>query len=232
MVNSNRGPEKCADPLDDRVATLLAAAAAPSEPGPLLGEAEALAAFRASHDSPRRSSMLSFLTPARTAAATVVGAAMAGALPGAAQQTAHDVLAEVGVSVPGPAEASAGHADGHADVRGGSDEAVEAEPVEDAESGKGGTVSDLATTTESTGVDKGAEISGFASDGRSRAEEAPSAGAPAEAARPEDTPPAETPDDGGTTTADDATDGASTAGTDTADESSAGRSGAGSTNRP
>lgn len=186
--------------------------------------------------------MLSFLTPARTAAATLVGAgllltggvgaAMAGGLPGAAQQTAHDMLAEIGVSVPGPAEASAGHAD----ARGGSEEADEAEPVEGAESGKGETVSELATTTESTGVDKGAEISGFASDGRSRAGQAGAddargddAGAVAET---HDAPPVEEPNSGGTTTADDATEGASTAGTDTADESSAGRSGAGSTNRP
>lgn len=236
MLNSHRRPEKCADPLDERVATLLAAAAAPSEPGPLPGEAEALAAFRAYHDSPRRSSMLSFLTPARTAAATVVGAgllltggvgaAMAGALPGAAQQTAHDMLAEVGVSVPGPAEAS----DGHADERGGSAETGETAEVEGAESGKGEEVSELATTTETTGVDKGAEISGFASDGRSRADEA--SPAPAETTPAQDAPPVEAPNDGGTTTADDATEGASTAGTDTAEESSAGRSGAGSTNRP
>src|ERR671924_255601 len=101
MVNHDRdsgdGPEQHV-----RVAALLAAAAAPSEPGPLAGEVEALAAFRGSHPHPRRSSMRSPRTRARIGLAVSlgtglmltggVGAAMAGSLPGAAQDAAQEML--------------------------------------------------------------------------------------------------------------------------------------------
>ena len=96
--------------LDERVLSVLAAAAAPTEPGPLPGEAEALAAFRASRIATRRPSMLSSLMTAKAAAAAAlsagilltgsVGAAAAGALPAGAQDSASDLLARVGVSVP------------------------------------------------------------------------------------------------------------------------------------
>lgn len=105
---------------DPRVRALLAAAAAPTEPGPVPGEQEALAAFRDAH-SRRRFSMPSSLTPVRAAVAAGlgagvllaagVGAAAAGALPGAAQDTARTWLDTVGVEVPGPDAHSAGHAD-------------------------------------------------------------------------------------------------------------------------
>jgi hypothetical protein len=105
---------------DPRVRALLAAAAAPTEPGPVPGEQEALAAFREAH-SRRRFSMPSSLTPVRAAVAAGlgagvllaagVGAAAAGALPGAAQDTARTWLDTVGVEVPGPDAHSAGHAD-------------------------------------------------------------------------------------------------------------------------
>ena len=55
---------------DERVALLLAAAAAPAEAGPQPGEAQALAAFRASPHRTRRFSM--FSTPSRTKVAVAV----------------------------------------------------------------------------------------------------------------------------------------------------------------
>lgn len=108
--------------LDARVRALLAAAAAPTEPGPLPGEPGAVAAFRDARSTPsRRFSMSSSLTPVRAAVAAglgagvllaaSVGAAAAGVLPGAAQDTARSWLDTVGVEVPGADARSAGHAD-------------------------------------------------------------------------------------------------------------------------
>ena len=196
-----------------RVRSLLAAAAAPAEPGPLPGEAEALAAFRAARLTTRSERMPATTTPLRTALAGgatagllltgVLSAAAAGTLPGAAQEVARGLLARVGVTVPGPDAAS----EGHADTRGASNEApVRAAVAPDlradrqasrsipeqaaeqapntlpagppappadppAEAGRGEELSDLAQSTESTGVDKGAEISGAASGGQSQAGE-------------------------------------------------------------
>ena len=193
---------------DPRVRALLAAAAAPTEPGPVPGEQEALAAFRDAH-SRRRFSMPSSLSPVRAAVAAGlgagvllaagVGAAAAGVLPGAAQDTARTWLDTVGVEVPGPNAHSAGHADdrGRSAEAGPSDDAdattdttesevdgTEADgTVEPAEtqdvteestekelpeaSEHGQAVSETARTTEAEGADKGAEISGLASEGRS-----------------------------------------------------------------
>lgn len=166
-------------PSSAEVRSLLAAAAAPTEPGPVPGEAGALAAFRAVTRARGRKRMLSTVTPLKAtlaASATAgllltggVSAAVAGALPGAAQDTARTMLARVGVTVPGADEASAGHAD----ERGTStdhDSAADASAGSRAgDSGKGGKVSDLARTTDATGVDKGAEVSGLASGGKSQA---------------------------------------------------------------
>jgi hypothetical protein len=195
MADTNRraGEEST---RDERVASLLAAAAAPTEPGPLPGESRALAAYRAAYQSPvtRRSRMLSSLTSVKTATAAVAGAgvlvtggvaaAVTGSLPGAAQETAHDMLARVGVSVPGPDDSSAGHAD----ERGSSDQAPAAQErdagagARDGGSGKGAEVSGLATDPTLRGVDKGAAVSGAASEGRSQAGERGSAEAPGEPA--------------------------------------------------
>ena len=140
--------------LDARVRALLAAAAAPTEPGPLPGESGAVAAFRDARSTPsRRFSMSSSLTPVRAAVAAGLGAgvllaagvggAAAGVLPGAAQDTARTWLETVGVEVPG-ADA---HSAGHADQRGSSvDETDEAD-----EATEESTETDLETTdTEST----------------------------------------------------------------------------------
>ena len=120
MLNPNRH-EADDTLLDERVVSLLSAAAAPSEPGPLPGEGAALAAFRSAQVPTRRSSMLSSLIAAKAGVAAAIGAgvlltggvaaAATGTLPGAAQDTARDVLSNFGVTVPGSADASAGHAD-------------------------------------------------------------------------------------------------------------------------
>jgi hypothetical protein len=185
-------PARSDVPVGVRLASLLAAAAAPSEPGPLPGEAAARTAFRARHvDAPRGSW---HRTRAKVAVAAAlgtgllltggVGAAAAGSLPGAAQETASRMLAVVGVDVPGGDDRSSSHPD----ERGGAPDPAGADAVKakssprveepgrtagDAPGGAatdgGNDVSDLAVTTDALGVDKGAEISGHASGGRSQA---------------------------------------------------------------
>ncbi len=96
--------------LEHRVKSLLAAAAAPTEPGPLTGEAEVLAAFRATRDLSRRSPRLSSLTPLRAAAAALVStglllagtvaATATGSPPGPAQHTMHEWLTRFGAIAP------------------------------------------------------------------------------------------------------------------------------------
>lgn len=120
--------------------------------------------------------MLSSLTSAKAALAAAlgagvlltggVGAAAAGVLPGAAQDTASNLLSKVGVTVPGADERSAGHAE----ERGASEDAGSGRELPDA-SDKGQKVAETAKSTELTGVDKGAAISGLASGGKSRAGE-------------------------------------------------------------
>jgi hypothetical protein len=165
---------------DPRVAVLLAAAAAPTEPGPQPGEDAALAAFRATVPTPtRRIRMLPSLK-ATAIAATATGALMVGgvaaaatgALPGAASDTARAALAKVGVSVGGPADASGTHATtrGESADAGttGASTAVIPSPAATA-SAHGKAVSELATTTTLTGRDKGMAISTLASGGKSHA---------------------------------------------------------------
>jgi hypothetical protein len=130
--------------------------------------------------SPGRSKMHRLtLTGAALAAAfaCTTALAFAGSLPGAAQDVASAVLAKAGVSVPGPDE----NAGIHPTVRGtSSPDATPARatdtrgrPAESASEegghGKGAEISQLATQTDLTGVDKGAAISTAASGGRSQA---------------------------------------------------------------
>lgn len=129
--------------------------------------------------------MLHPRTPYKTAAAAALGtgvllaggvaAAATGSLPGAAQGTARHMLERVGVTVPGADE----HSDGHAEARGASSDHVPASSggAEDApgseagSAGKGDDVSQLATSDETSGIEKGAEVSDFASRGASHAGE-------------------------------------------------------------
>jgi hypothetical protein len=244
--------------LDERVTSLLAAAAAPTEPGPVSGEAEALVAFRVSQNRSRRSSMLSSLTTAKAAVAAALSAgllltggvatAMAGALPDGAQDSASNLLGKVGVTVPDAAEAAAADARDTTDT----DDADEAAGTAGDE-GKGSDISKLARETELTGVDKGAAISEQASGGKSQAgDEHGKAGehAPDDTSddageadvtkptQPEDAGEAhaETPENDGTKKADEApaetADDAADAGQDKADDATSSRGDDGAAERP
>jgi hypothetical protein len=182
--------------------------------------AEVASAVRSSSSthSPRRSFMPFAVSRPRITAALVaaalagtIGLASASALPGAAQDIASAMLAKVGISVSGPND----NAGTHPKVRGTS-------TVTPSDAGKGSDISDLATTTELSGVDKGAAISGAASEGKSQAgTHVGGSGASA---------PVATPNTGGTRTADTASGGKSSTGTGIADTASGGHSSAGSGN--
>ena len=208
------------------VARLLESAAAAPTPGELSRETEVVAtvaaAVRSSSSiesgSPRRFFMPFALSRSRMTAAFVAltlacsaGLASAGSLPGAAQDIASAMLAKVGISVPGPNE----HAGTHPSVRGSSSDAS-SDAVTRSD------IAELATTTDLTGVDKGAAISGAASDGKSQAGQHGSASG--------GSAPVDTPNNGGTGTADTASGGKSSQGTSTADAASGGASSAGSGN--
>jgi hypothetical protein len=161
--------------------------------------------------TPRRSTLHRFKLAGAAVAcalACTTGLAFAGSLPGAAQDVASSMLSKVGVTVPGPNE----KAGTHPSVRGTSspDVAVSGRAEENdnaaAENGegKGAEVSDLATTTELTGVEKGAAISTLASGGKSQAGQQGEATANHSAAAD------------GAATADEASGGHSTAGADKA----------------
>jgi hypothetical protein len=208
------------------VARLLESAAAEPTADELSRETELVAmisaAVRSSSSihsvSPRTFSMPFALSRPRIAAAFVAvslactaGLASAGSLPGAAQDIASSMLAKVGISVPGPDE----HAGTHPSVRGSSSDAS-------SDASTGSEIGELATTTDLTGIDKGAAISSAASDGKSQAgQHGSTSGGSA---------PVDTPNSGGTGTADTASGGKSSHGTSTADAASGGASGAGSGN--
>ena len=212
------------------VARLLEAASAEPTADELTREAEVVsmvtAAVRSSSSSnlssPRRSFMPFALSRPRISAALVAvvlacsaGLASAGSLPGAAQDIASDMLAKVGISIPGPNDNAGTHPTG----RGTSANTPSG-------AGQGSEISELATTTELTGVTKGAAISTAASEGKSQAgQHGPGSGATSASQAP-----VTTPNSGGTGTADTASDGKSSAGTSTANTASGGHSAAGSGN--
>ena len=205
------------------VARLLESAAAEPTADELSRETEVVAmvaaAVRSSSSihsvSSRRSFMPFALSRPRITAAFVAvalactaGLASAGSLPGAAQDIASAMLAKVGISVPGPNE----HSGTHPSVRGSSSDAS-------SDAATGSEIGELATTTDLTSVDKGAAISGAASDGKSQAGQHGSASG--------GSAPVDTPNGGGTGTADTASGGKSSQGTSTADAASGGASSAG-----
>jgi hypothetical protein len=147
------------------------------------------------------------------------GLAAAGVLPDSAQNIVSDVLDRVGISVPAN-EAN-------------EDPASSSEPIEPPSSlegpgedpaSSGEAISEIATTTSSTGIDKGAEISSTASGGMSQAGEHGSVLDGADAAV------VDSPNEGGSNTADTASGGNSAHGTAVADGASGGKSTAGSGN--
>ena len=201
------------------VATLLAAIGDSPGADEPVGASEAVASLgavvRSSQTQITRPSRRSNLSRLKLATAFVTvalagttGLAFAGSLPGAAQSVASDMLGTLGVTVPGP-NSNAGD---HPNVRGKS-----ADTAVTSNSGKGSEISELATSTDLTGVAKGAAISTLASDGKSKAGQEHGA-------------PVATPNSGGTGTADTASGGQSSAGTATAKTASDGHGSAGSDN--
>lgn len=150
----------------------------------------------------RRKSMLTSVLSAKAAAVvgalvlSATGAAAAtGNLPPAAQDGLSKAVSHVGVDLP-----RSDKAEGR---------------------GQGGDVSDKATSGDTTGAEKGADVSKTASDGRSRAgDDHPSADE-----HPTGSSVVETPNGGGTGTAGTASDGASDAGTTKAPAGAAAGSG-------
>ena len=178
--------------LEHRVKSLLAAAAAPTEPGPLTGEAEVLAAFRA-RDLPRRSARLSARTPLRAIAAVfvstglllagTVAATATGSLPGPAEHTVHEWLTRFGAiapaanerpgaPTPAPPGAGAVRSAPRATDNGAaaSDHARQghANPGQAKGAVKGASVSNLARRSAGNRGAKDACVSELASNGRSR----------------------------------------------------------------
>jgi hypothetical protein len=163
----------------------------------------------ASTPSDRRSRKMSRIHRLRVGGLVIVGAlvgstglAAAGALPDAAQDAVSNVFDRVGITIPASGDHPAATGDG---------------------------ISQIATTTDSTGLDKGAEISSAASGGMSQAGQHGS-GAGVSGVEGVDAAQVPVPNEGGTGTADTATGGTSDAGTTTADEESDGHSSEGSGN--
>ena len=163
----------------------------------------------ASTPSDRRSRKMSRMHHLKVGGLVVVGAlvgstglAAAGVLPDAAQDAVSNVFDRVGITIP----ASGDH------------------PAT-----TGDEISQIATTTDATGVDKGAEISSAASAGKSQAGQHGS-GAAESAVEGTNSAAVPVPNEGGTGTADTASGGVSEVGTGTADEESAGHSSSGSGN--
>lgn len=130
------------------------------------------------------------------------GLAAAGVLPDAAQDAFSMVLERVGITVPAS---------------------------DDHPAGSGEEIAEMATTTDATGMDKGAAISFAASGGVSQAGQHGSAVADT-TVEGAGAAPVPVPNEGGTGTADTASDSTSDDGTGIADEESEGRSGSGSAN--
>jgi hypothetical protein len=206
-----------APPGYSEVARVLQAAVQTSEPDELVHEAthEALAMELVGQPTPAstrsdgRSRKMSRSRSLKVGGLVVVGAlvgstglAIAGVLPDAAQDAVSNVFDRVGITIP----ASGDH------------------PAT-----SGAEVSSIATTTDATGVDKGAEISSAASGGMSQAGQH-GAGAAETANAGADAAPVPVPNEGGTGTADTASGGASDVGTTTADAESDGHSSEGSGN--
>lgn len=178
------------------VAKVLAAAArSAARPEELAGESAAVASFAAVGPQPARHRMAAkgstwLRSKVKAGVAVLVGGltlttglAAAGALPGAAQSVASEALERVGITVPNPNEKAGDHPDSRgssADEPATNDDGGEPAVSNEAPDGThGAEVSGTARTTDAEGQDKGAEVSGVASDGKSRAGDAPG-GPPAE----------------------------------------------------
>jgi hypothetical protein len=135
------------------VASILLAAASPTEPGEIAMELEHVTAARAilteraaGHRPARRVIAAAIVA----ALMTLPGLAAANVLPDPAQNAVSSVLDKVGISVPAGSEDHPGNTGEHP-------------------ASTGSEISGIATTTDATGVAKGAEISSVASGGKSQA---------------------------------------------------------------
>ena len=195
------------------VARILQAAGSPPRGEHLSREVEYVAAARrvmspgsastggtGGSPSRRRRALAGLIVTA--ALAGIPGLALANALPGPAQHAVSRVFDEVGISVPDTPQAPQTSGDHPAST--------------------GAEISSIATTTDATGVAKGALISSTASGGKSQA------GQHGGAATAHGSSPVATPNTGGTGTADTASGGSAGQGTATGDQHSGGRSAAGS----
>lgn len=140
---------------------------------------------------------------------TATGAAAAtGTLPDAAQDGVAKAAGHVGINLPDSANDKA---------RDATEDRGQDSGGAPSEENHGTDVSGVATETEATGADKGAEISTTARDGHGRAPAA-SPDTPAATGTDSNPAPVDTPNPGGTATADGASDGASSTGTSTAND--------------
>jgi hypothetical protein len=198
------------------VASVLLAAASPPDEQELAMEAHHIAAARGvtgiQTAEPRRRRRISIPGLIAVGALLAIPAlAAAKSLPDPAQHAVSRVLDKVGISVPGALDQPGVTVDDHP-------------------ASTGQEISNIATTTGSTGVEKGAEVSTAASGGVSQAGQHGSASAHGLATSAQSSARVPTPNTGGTGTADTASDGKSNPGTSVADSSSGGRSAAGSSN--
>jgi hypothetical protein len=135
------------------VASILLTAASPTEPGEIAMElghvtaARAILTERAAGHRPARRVIAAAVVAALM---TLPGLAAANVLPDPAQHAVSSVLDKVGISVPAGSEDHPGNTGEHP-------------------ASTGPEISGIATTTDATGVAKGAEISSVASGGKSQA---------------------------------------------------------------
>ncbi len=151
------------------------------------------------------------------------GLAAANVLPDRAQDVVADALSRVGIQVPHSTDASAADATVQP-----SETPTSGADASEHPASTGAEISQIARTTDATGVAKGTEISTAASGGTSRAGQNGGQGSGSAGGNA----PVDTPNGGGTGTADQASGGKSSAGTDTADDASGGHSSGGSGNAP
>lgn len=147
-----RGGERLAQ--EEPVASLLRAAAAPSEPGPQPGEEAALAAFRATRQTIGRTPMRSTKMKAAFAAAVSAGVLLTGGVAAAAVTGTLPGAAQLGFDTPDHAVGGE-HANSHASDRGVSADHVDSdettEPTD--ETGTDEKADEDAAVTDSTSTD-------------------------------------------------------------------------------
>lgn len=192
-----------------------------TDPAPALIQAMSARTTSPTPPTRNRTMIAKALTAKAAATAAVVlmtatgAAAATGSLPDAAQDGIAEAANHIGINLPESADDRA------------RDQTEDVGPAED---NHGTDVSGVATETDATGADKGAEISTTARDGHGQApaasDDTPTpAGKPAASGTDDNPAPVDTPNPGGTDTAGDASDGANSTGTTNAADQAADGSG-------